>query len=123
MESEVSRDAFPVQHGEIDELDVAPRTYSERLPAGEPRRCGQCGRAIDPRSKRHTCAACTMRKCRGAQTGEACEACGHGDRRVLRILRLADRSITACGNCTALAGRRAITVEQLRAELGEVAAA
>lgn len=120
MNTHVSGEAFPVQQQGCD--DVAPRPYADRLRAGEPRKCQTCKRRIDPRSKRHTCAACTQRKCRGAETGAACEACGHRDRRVLRLLRLADRMVTACGNCAALAGRRELTLEQLHGEVVDDAA-
>lgn len=78
---------------------------------------------IDPSSKRHVCTSCTLRKCRGAETGPACEACGYADLRVLRLLKLTDGVRTVCGNCSVLAGRRALSLVELRAEVGLAAAA
>lgn len=103
-------------------LAIPSGDYGPRLPTGTPRTCRGCGRAIDPVSKRHVCTSCTLRKCRGAETGAACEACGHADRRVLRRLKLVEGMVTACGNCAALTGRRALSLAALRAELGAVAA-
>lgn len=122
----VSSATFPVQPDDASELaedlDVAPRAYGPRLRAGEARVCSKCGRTIDPQVKRHTCPVCAIRKCRGLVPGPACEVCTHTDARVLRLLRLADGTYTTCGNCSAIAGRRALSLEQLRAEALVVAA-
>lgn len=129
MNTVVADETFPVEHdaGDLEgelalALAIPSGDYGPRLPAGAPRVCRGCGRAIDPASKRHVCTSCTVRKCRGAETGAACEACGHADRRVLRRLRLVEGMVTACGNCTAIAGRRVLSLAALRAELGAAAA-
>jgi hypothetical protein len=105
------------------EPDLTARPYGPRLPIGEPRACRSCTRAIAPEERRHVCVACVQRKRRGAETGLACEACGHADRRVLRLLKVTERQITACGNGAALAGRRSLSLAELQAEVAAPAAA
>lgn len=77
--------------------------------------CG-CGR---PSGNRRTCARCGVRRSRGTSFpgGACCAACGLGDVRVLRWLRLVDGRVAACGNCAALAGRRVLTLAELGAEV------
>jgi hypothetical protein len=77
--------------------------------------CPRCGR---PNARgRGDCALCRVRRARGTLfTEQWCAVCGTGDVRVLRLLRLVDGAVTACANDAAIAGRRALTLAELRAE-------
>lgn len=80
-----------------------------------PRPCASCSRpTTEPR--RGLCFACYLRAYRGHVADGACAACGLEDRRVLRRHRLADGLATLCANHAAIAGRRTLTLEALRAE-------
>lgn len=53
--------------------------------------------------------------------GSSCGVCGARDPRVLRRVRLADGSAAVlCANEAAILGRRALTLTELRAEVGPV---
>jgi hypothetical protein len=97
--------------------ETPPRFYSPRLAEGEPRTCRVCGRPVDPSEKRHVHQACAIRLSRGTLLGPSCAACNTTDPRVLRLVRLADGKVTLCANHAAIAGRRPITIDALRAEL------
>lgn len=112
--------AIHVQQGQ--NLEILPREYPARLPPGAPRSCSSpgCGRALPEGARRHRCARCSVRATRGTLAEGPCEACGLADPRVLRRLTLRDGTVTACACCASVAGRRPLTLSELR---GEVAGA
>jgi hypothetical protein len=63
------------------------------------------------------CKACYLRAYRGHDTSGPCSVCGLADARMLRRHHLADGWTVLCGNHAAVAGRRTLELEQLRAEL------
>ena len=69
-----------------------------------------------PEPRKGLCFGCYMRSRRGHETGPACECCGVTDRRVLRRHAL-DELRTLCANCSAVAGRRALSLDELRCEV------
>lgn len=69
------------------------------------------------------CPVCAVRASRGRLFTDPCAACGASDPRVLRRHTLADGPAVVCANCSAIAGRRPLALAELRAELGEPAAA
>ena len=77
--------------------------------------CSSCGRPA-PEPRKGLCFGCYMRSRRGHETGLACECCGVTDRRVLRRHAL-DELRTLCANCSAVAGRRALSLDELRCEV------
>lgn len=66
---------------------------------------------MDPRLKVHEHPECAA--ARRAGLGACCEACGCADGRVLKRHRLG----TLCANCATIVGRRAVTLDELRAEV------
>lgn len=82
---------------------------------GNPTACLHCGRPTsEPR--KGACSACYQRARRGHDHDGACSVCGLADARVLRRHQLADGWTTLCANDAALAGRRPLSLHQLRAE-------
>jgi len=82
----------------------------------EPVPCSTCGRpTTEPR--RGLCMGCRLRVLRGHVASGCCSVCGTTDARVLRRHRLADGLATLCANDAAIAGRRPLTVAELRAEV------
>jgi hypothetical protein len=79
------------------------------------RRCSACPRKA-AKLKKGLCPACYLRSHRGGATGKACAVCAVGDPRVLRRHKLALGFETLCANHSAIAGRRRITLGELRAE-------
>lgn len=82
---------------------------------GNTRPCLHCGRPT-PEPRKGACSACYQRARRGHDHDGACAACGLADARVLRRHQLADGWSTLCANDAAIAGRRPITLAQLRTE-------
>lgn len=80
--------------------------------------CVTCATKAPGQRRRGMCFPCYMRAIRGHTRARACAACGNADMRVLRRHRLVTGMVTLCSNDSAIAGRRLITIEQLRAEIG-----
>lgn len=80
-----------------------------------PVKCSACPRTTtEPR--KGLCFACYQRDRRGHDRAKACAVCAVGDPRVLRRHKLALGFETLCANHSAIAGRRRITLGELRAE-------
>ena len=80
------------------------------------RQCLACARpTTEPR--KGLCFACYQRQGRGHETALECACCGVKDRRVLRRHRLGEDWSTLCANCSAIAGKRPLTLEVLKAEV------
>lgn len=78
--------------------------------------CTNCGRpTTEPR--RGLCKGCHLREHRGHLAAGPCAVCGTGDRRVLRRHLLSGGPVTLCANDSAIAGRRPLSLDQLRAEV------
>jgi len=58
---------------------------------------------------------------RGVEPAAACATCPQRDRRVLVRRRVAGAWVTCCANCAAILGRRALSLEALRAEIVQAA--
>lgn len=69
----------------------------------------------EPRKDR--CGRCYQRAYHGRDRAAACACCDNPDPRVLVRKTLADGMVTLCGNCATTAGRRRLTLEELRAEV------
>jgi hypothetical protein len=68
--------------------------------------------------RRGRCVRCYQRAYHGRELARACACCtANPDPRALVRKRLASGMATLCGNCSAIAGRRPVSLEQLRAEL------
>jgi hypothetical protein len=80
------------------------------------RRCTSCGKPA-PKPKKGLCAGCYLRGYRRHTLGSECRICGTRDQRVLRRHVLAASTSTLCANHSAIAGRRKITLTELRAEV------
>lgn len=105
-------------------MNRSTRNIRESLPLSTRRRagaapaaCASCSRpTAEPRGG--LCSACYQRTRRGHHVAEsACRVCGAADRRTLRRHKLAEGIVTLCANDAAVAGRRTLTLEQLRAEV------
>lgn len=80
------------------------------------RPCTACARpTAEPR--RGMCFACYQRARRGHVASSACAVCATADRRVLRRHQLVDGWTVLCANHAAVAGRRSISLLELRAEV------
>jgi hypothetical protein len=87
-----------------------------RRPNAPAVRCKKCPtRTSNPR--RGCCPRCYQNDYHGRAREPACECCSNGDPRVLVRRTLAGELHTLCGNCSTIAGRRPLTLEQLRAEV------
>jgi len=92
------------------------RARFQRSP--EPAFCVECTKPTDE-PRRGLCIACYLRQRRGsAFTVDACcQVCRTADKRVLRWHRLAGGALVVlCANHAAIAGRRELPIEELRAE-------
>ena len=97
----VSRETFPVQR---------------RRPNAPAVRCKACPtRTREPR--RGLCPRCYQNDHHDRPRAPSCACCGQGDPRTLLRRTLAGELVTLCGNCSAVAGRRPLTLEALRAEV------
>lgn len=77
-----------------------------------------CGRPTDE-PRRGLCIACYLRERRGSAftIHAACQVCRTADKRVLRWHRLAGGVwVVLCANHSAIAGRRPLELDELRAE-------
>lgn len=77
--------------------------------------CVSCGRPTD-RPRRGRCPACYRRAQRGHAVAKPCAVCGIADLRVLRRHKLRDGFVVLCANHAAIAGRRSLTLTELRGE-------
>ena len=77
--------------------------------------CVSCGRPTD-RPRRGRCPACYRRAQRGHAVAKPCAVCGIADLRVLRRHKLRDGFVVLCANHAAIAGRRTLTLTELRGE-------
>ncbi len=79
--------------------------------------CIICGKPTTT-SRKGRCQRCYMQYYKGCETDSSCEACDMGDMRFLTRRRLDGVNwTTLCGNCAILAGKRKITLEDLKTEL------
>lgn len=77
--------------------------------------CLACGRQTE-RARRARCPACYRRLARGHALAGPCAVCGIGDLRVLRRHALRSGVVVLCANHAAMAGRRSLTLTELRGE-------
>lgn len=82
-----------------------------------PAPCTDCGTPTDE-PRRGLCIGCYLRVRRGAafDLGACCQVCRNNDRRVLRWHKLGGAMVVLCANHSAIAGRRPLELEELRAE-------
>lgn len=78
--------------------------------------CSHCTRPTDE-PRRGLCQGCYLREFRGHVRASACVCCGYSDARALRRHRLEGEMRTLCAICSAIAGRRPITLDALRLEV------
>jgi hypothetical protein len=69
-----------------------------------------------------SCVGCRLRRHRGHETGPCCVVCARTDPRVLRRAKLREKGggelvATLCALCACIAGRRPLTVDELRREV------
>lgn len=109
----------------VDSTTPQPGTCTRAFPLrGAPAPC--CERCEKPSKviRRGLCDRCYMAQNRGSETAASCESCGHADLRALVRKRFPVDGCgsaawhTVCGNCSVIAGRRGITMEELRSETG-----
>jgi hypothetical protein len=87
-------------------------------------RCASCGKPA-PKPKKGLCHGCYLRGHRGHTIGADCMVCGNRDLRVLRRHKVAQGPdeprvfmfVVLCANDAAIAGRRLLTLDELRAEV------
>ena len=86
-------------------------------PKPEPVACVRCTKPTDE-PRRGLCIACYLRQRRGSEftIDACCQVCSTADKRVLRWHRLAGGFAVLCANHAAIAGRRALELDALRAE-------
>ena len=77
--------------------------------------CVRCTRQTEE-PRRGLCFACYQRERRGHDVSDACAVCETRDARVLRRHALVCGPSTLCANHSAIAGRRALTLDELRSE-------
>jgi hypothetical protein len=88
------------------------------FPGNTPKVCGTCGRPYaKSKGRSRECVACYLRRTRGHEVSGPCAVCGLSDRRVLRRHVLTDGPVTLCANDAAIAGRRALSLEELELEV------
>jgi hypothetical protein len=76
-----------------------------------------CGRTtLEPRNGQ--CGRCYQHAYHGRRLAAACEGCNETDARTLVRRTLSGVAVTLCGNCAAIVGRRPLSLEALRAEVG-----
>jgi hypothetical protein len=98
----VSRETFPVQR---------------RRPNAPAVRCKRCP-TMTANPRKGCCPRCYQRDYHGRELELACATgCGQGDPRTLVRKTLAGEMHTLCGNCSTIAGRRPLSLEDLRAEV------
>lgn len=113
---------YALYQGKVEGLGSGPSSPFHVIHAGvkrpkPPKPCVLCKRPTkEPR--KGMCFGCYLRDKRGHSVTGPCSACGVGDQRVLKRHRLSDGQTVLCANCSAIAGRRAVTLEVLRGELG-----
>ena len=99
----------------VQDSRETPRPYRRRQPRPpEGTRCA-CTRPCAP--GRDKCSGCSVRSSRGHLVTGPCAACGQDDQRVLRRHTLAGGPVVLCANDSAIAGRRLLTLDELRSEL------
>ena len=77
--------------------------------------CTTCGRPTC-HARRSRCPACYRRVTRGHALAGPCAVCGLTDLRVLRRHALRNGVAVLCANHSAMAGRRSLTLTELRGE-------
>jgi hypothetical protein len=103
---------LPISHVLRETFPVKPRRTQGRIPY-----VCRCGRpTLEPR--KGLCPRCYQHDYHGRRLAEGCEGCGQSDPRTLVRRTLAGVSATVCGNCAAIVGRRPVSLQGLRAELG-----
>ena len=93
-----------------------PNAYGPRKRVGEPRRCRECRRELDPFGRRSVCRGCVRDRDRGATVNGPCAVCALADRRMLSVVDVQGSPVVLCCNDQALLVPPVLTLEHLRTE-------
>ena len=81
--------------------------------------CSLCRRELTPdaRARKGMCFRCYQRERRGRSlVGKRCAVCSVEDQRVLQFHRMAEGHVVLCANHATIAGKRSITLDELKDE-------